>query len=314
MGAALGSGDVVDVGVDALRIAVRVLDGDRHLELVLFRLDIEGLVVKDGAPLVEILHIVRDAALIAEDVAAEVPSSERQTIVLHHDGDAAVEISHLAHALRHFVIFELFLAEHSLVRLEGDRGALRLGLAHKRERGLDDAALYLAPHLRRPELRTIEIAVPLHLDGEPLRKRVGDGCAHAVQTARISILPVVELRPRMKLGEHHLHAADLELGMLVHRDSAPVVADARDVAVQKLDGHRIAETVGDLVHAVVDDLPQDVMHPLRPRGADVHTGTLPHRVQPFENADVASLVCLFLRHKTPALRRSAPDRASRAWA
>ena len=125
---------------------------------------------------------------------------------------------------------------------------------------------------------------------------VYDNVTHTVQTARVSVLSAVELRACVQLGEHHFHAADLKLRMLVHGDASPVVAHPCHVAVQQFYGDGVAVAVGDLVHAVVDDLPKDVMHPLGARGADVHTGTFPHRVQPFEDAYITGIIPLLLSH------------------
>ena len=152
------------------------------------------------------------------------------------------------------------------------------------------------------ELRTVEIAVALHFHRQPLRERVGDGRAHAVQTAGESVLTVVEFRTGVQLGEHHLDAAYPELRVLVHGQPSAVVADAGDVAVQEFDDNGVAVTVGHLVDAVVDDLPQDVVHAFGPGRADIHTGARPDRVQPFEHFYLVGIVIVafFLNHLSPA--------------
>ena len=59
MGAALGGGDVVDIGKDALAVAVVVLHGDIHLNAVLCPLDVDGIGIYRGLVPVQVADKIR---------------------------------------------------------------------------------------------------------------------------------------------------------------------------------------------------------------------------------------------------------------
>ena len=107
-----------------------MLNGDRHLEVGLFGFDVQGLVVEHRSALVEVLHVIGNASLVTEHVLFARAAVEGNAQVFERNGYAAVEICYLAHALRDGVVTEFFVAEHAFVGLEGDRGALVLGLAY----------------------------------------------------------------------------------------------------------------------------------------------------------------------------------------
>src|SRR5262249_7534566 len=77
----------------------------------------------------------------------------------------------------------------------------------------------------------------------------------------------------------------------VHRDAPAVVGhgDGLPVLVEG-DLDAIGVAVDDLVDAVVDDLPEQVVVPGRVGPTDVHRGPLADRLQPLEDLDVAGAV------------------------
>ena len=156
------------------------------------------------------------------------------------------------------------------------------------------------------ELRSVQVTVASDIDGEPLGQRVGDGRAHAVQTAGIGILSAVEFRARVQLREDDFHAADFEFRVFVDGDTSAVVGHSRDVVVEQLNRHGIAEAVCDLVDAVVDYLPKNVVQAFDARRTDVHTGAFSDRVESFENTDITRFVFV-IRHTLPCLRRRTRD-------
>ena len=99
-------------------------------------------------------------------------------------GDAGVEERELAQPLRQRVEAELDGFEDLRVGLERDLGAARLGRAGDQQIGLRRAALVGL---------LIDLLVAPDLELEPLRQRVDDRDADAVQTARHLVAVVVEL-------------------------------------------------------------------------------------------------------------------------
>ena len=83
--------------------------------------------------------------------------------------------------------------------------------------------------------------------------------------------------------------------MDVGGNAAAVVLDGR--AAVLIDAHvdPVAIPVRRLVDGVVHDLPEDVVQSAHARGTDIHAGAQAHRVQPFENGDIARVIMLF-RH------------------
>ena len=101
---------------------------------------------------------------------------------------------------------------------------------------------------------------------------------------------VVELAAGMQDRQNDLKGRDLLLGVLFYRDAATIVLD-RDGAIHV---HRhldlCAEARHGLIHRVVDDLPHQMVQTSRRGGADVHAGTLTHRLETLEDLDFVSAV------------------------
>ena len=74
--------------------------------------------------------------------------------------------------------------------------------------------------------------------------------------------------------------------MRIDRDAAAIVGD-RDEAVRlHLDFDPAGVAGQRLVHGIVDHLGEQVMQRLLVGAADIHAGTLAHRLQPFQHLDV----------------------------
>ena len=61
------------------------------------------------------------------------------------------------------------------------------------------------------------------IHNKPFAQRVDDRSAHAMQTAGISIILMVELAARMQLGLDDLYARNAKLRMNIHRHAAAVI-------------------------------------------------------------------------------------------
>ena len=127
---------------------------------------------------------------------------------------------------------------------------------------------------------------------QPIRKRVHNRHAHAVQTTRHLVGIAVEFTARVQLGHDDLGRRDAFFFVQTHRN-APAVVAHRNTAVGvdfntyvgRMSGQRLIDPV---VHHLVDHVVQT--------GAiigipDVHAGPLAHSLQAFENFDRIGAVC-----------------------
>ena len=148
-----------------------------------------------------------------------------------------------------------------------------------------------------------EIAVDVH--GQPLAQRVDDRRAHAVQTAGIAVILVVELAARVQHGENDLRAADVHGRVLIHRHTAPVVVHRCGAVRVQRHAHLIRKAVRRLVNCVIHNFPEQVMQTARRGGADIHARTHPNRFQPFQHLNIARIIviCLICHEKTPLIMK-----------
>ena len=278
--AALLGVDVVGKGKDGVRIRIVILH--RHLDLAVHVVRVEiDHALEDGLLVaVEALHKGDDAALIAEDL---VPCG-LNALVRDLDGETFVEIGKLSQPRLHGVVVEVQRLEDVAVGIERDGGAGVRSLSDHRERTLRHAAV---------ETDAVELAALPDLRDQPLRERVDAGHAHAVQTARDLIAAAAEFAAGVQLGEHDFDSRFPFLFDDADGDAAPVVRDAHRAVGQDL--HRNVRAIARerLVDGVVHHFRHEMMEPSCIRRADVHPGTLPHRVQPFQHLDVRRIIAVF---------------------
>ena len=123
------------------------------------------------------------------------------------------------------------------------------------------------------------LAATLHGRDQLRRQRVHHRAAHAMQTARPHVAPLLELPARMQRREDHLQRAPLLRRVHINGDATAVVRHAHTPLVRMkhhLDEARVP--VQRLVHRVVHHLPEKVMQTARVCAADVHRRPLPHRL------------------------------------
>ena len=277
--AAFGGGDVVDEGEQAFGKFGGVLDGKFDEDAVLFRLIADGFGVQRRLSLVEVDGEVVQAA-VELVIDGDGPLVFGHALVHQIDLQPLIEECQLFEPFGDGVEIEIDAVEHGSVRLEADEGASLVRLDAR-------VAQVLFGHAAHEFFRLFVVigaeghsvhraAVHLHL--QPFGEGVGDGSAHAVQAARKGIVVLVELAARVQLGEHDLHARNARLGVDVGGDAAAVVLDRGAAVFVQFDLDAGGEAVGGLVDGVIDDLPQDMMQPLGPGGADVHARAQAHRV------------------------------------
>ena len=146
--------------------------------------------------------------------------------------------------------------------------------------------LHLRGGLSARELLAVHLPVAAYLRYEPLRERVDDGDADAVQAARHLVAVAAELPAGVELREHDGQRRHPLVSDDVHRDARAGVAHRHGIV--RMDRH-VDEVVAageGLVDGVVDHLVDEVMEASRTRRADVHAGSQAHRLEAFEDRDV----------------------------
>ncbi len=130
---------------------------------------------------------------------------------------------------------------------------------------------------------------------EPRRERIDDRHADAMQTARHLVGVLIEFPARVQLREDDLGGRALRIVIVVAldagRDAAAIVAHrARPIGVERHDA-RLRMARENLVDAVIDHLVDHVMQARPVVGiADVHAGTLAHRIEPLQHLDAVFAV------------------------
>ena len=132
-----------------------------------------------------------------------------------------------------------------------------------------------------------------------------------METTRDRVGALLELPARMEHGQGNLGGGLLLSRMHAGRDAAAIV-DHRAAAVDvQGDLDRLAEPGHVFVDAVVHHLVHKMVQAIRAGTADVHRGTLPDRVQAFQNFDLVGVVRvagrsglgLFCRHRVSLFLR-----------
>src|SRR5207248_2484942 len=98
---------------------------------------------------------------------------------------------------------------------------------------------------------------------------------------------LAEFPAGMENGQHQFQPSLLVFRMHVHRDAAAVIADRERIA-GFVEYHRnvIRETIDVFIDGVIKNFPGEMMETLAIDAADIHGGSLPDRLQSFENLDV----------------------------
>ena len=259
MGTALGRIDIVDIGEEALRIAVGILDGGTADDGIPLAFEIDHIILQGGFPGIEIKHIVGDSAVIAEDAGTAFRIGN--ALVGKGDADAAVQISQFLQAAGNGLGMKLHIFEDLVIREETDQGPLFAGVSHGFKRAdrlagfdLPGGGVELAG-----EGHAVMGPVEEHVHGEPLAQGVDHAGANAVQTAGVIVILVVELAARVQDGENDLDPGDAHGRMCVDRHAAAVVIDAGGAVLMQGDGDLGGKAVGGFIDCVVHDLPKQMM-------------------------------------------------------
>ena len=290
---ALGGVDVVREREDRLDVRAVPLHRDLDLAVLCLALEVHDVLVHGVLRVVHVGHEVADPALVVELLGLAAGA-----LVPQHDPQAAREERGLAQALGQRRRGELRLVEDVRVRQERDRRP-RLVLARDADR------LHVARRLAAGELLPVQLAVAAHLRHEPLRERVHDRDADAVQAARDLVAVAAELPACVELREHDRQRGEPLVRDHVHRDARAGVANRHRVVRMDGDVDEVVPARESLVDGVVDHLVDEMVEPPRARRADVHPGPETDGLEALEDGDVFCGVGCFGHQKSPANRHIA---------
>ena len=271
---ALGGVDVVREREDRLDVRAVPLHRDLDLAVVCLALEVHDVLVHGVLRVVHVRHEVADPALVVELLGLAAGA-----LVPQHDPQAAREERRLAQALRQRRRGELRLVEDLRVGQERDRRP-RLVLAR------DAGRLHVARRLAAGELLPVQLAVAAHLGHEPLRERVHDRDANAVQAARDLVALAAELPACVELREHDRQRGEPLVRDHVHRDARAGIANRHRVVRMDGDVDEVVPARESLVDGVVDRLVDEMVEASRARRADVHPGSETDGLEALEDGDV----------------------------
>ena len=285
--------DVVGKGQNELREAVVILNGQLRRGVPLGALHIDHVLMERGLVPVAPGGELPDAALVAHGMAGAVLG----TLVRNGDGESRVQEGFLPHpGVEGLVIVDQGI-ENLGVRLEGDLGAGVVGAAHHG---------HFLGNGPPGEFHFIDFPIFMDPNPHPLRQGVDHGGAHAVKAAGDLVAAAAEFAAGVEDGVHYLQCGPAGLGLDVHRNAPAVVGDGDGVPGVDGDGDVFAVTGQGLVDGVVHDFVHQMVQAGDGGGADVHTRTLPHRLQALQNLNLGRVIgCVhfvdlqFVRHRCP---------------
>ena len=144
------------------------------------------------------------------------------------------------------------------------------------------------PGYAATETHGVGLAPAVHLDVHAGAQRVDDARAHAVEASGRAVGPSPELPTGMELGVDELHAGQPGGGLDVNGHAASGVPHLNGTVGMDNNINAVPMAFQRLIDAVVHDLPDAVHQPPLVGRADVHAGTLAHRLQPLQYREVAS--------------------------
>ena len=277
MHAALGGVYVVCEGDEVFTVAVVILQSYLGYRVALFAGEIDNVLMYRCLVLVEPCDKFLYAAVVAHYLRLLLALA----LILHRDGEAAVQECLLAQpCVQRFIVVDR-VVEHLGVGLKAHGGAGSV-------RRTDD--VYALGDAAAGELHLIYFAVPVYLHLEPLGQSVDDRCADAVQTAGDLISPAAELAARVQYCEHDLKRALAGLFLYIDGDASAVIAHADNVALFYRHGDAGAEARQSLVDGVVDDLIHKVMQTRQRGRAYIHTRALSYGLKSLKDLDLRSII------------------------
>ena len=276
MRAALVRVDVVgerEHGLDVFRVP---LHRDLDLALVVGPFEVDDVLVHGVFGLVDVTDEVANAALVEELLGRAAGA-----LVGEDDPQPAGEERRLTEALHEGVRRQLELLEDLRV------GHVRNGRSRLALRNLSDHFQLRRRDAAR-EFLPVDLAIAAHFRPKPLRQRIDDRDADAVQAAGHLVSVTAELAAGVELRQHDRQCRLSLLRHDVDRDPRSLVSDGHGVIGMEDHLEVVVAACEGFVDGVVDDLVNEVMQSPRARRADVHARAQADRLEAFEDGDVLS--------------------------
>ena len=150
----------------------------------------------------------------------------------------------------------------------------------------------------------IEASFAHHLSHETAGQRIHHARAHTVQTRRHLVATATKLTTSVQHRQHGLERAEASLGVLVHRDTAPVVRHHQATIGQDtyIDARGIAGNR--FINGVISNLLDQMVHAIIARATDIHPRALTDWLETLEHLNlrtvIRSIIYLFV-HSFPSL-------------
>ena len=113
-----------------------------------------------------------------------------------------------------------------------------------------------------------------------------------METAGNLIAAAAEFTTGVEHRIDNLQRGPSRLGLDIHGDTAAIIGDSDGVALVDGNGDFRAEARQGFINGVVHDLVNQMVQARRGCGADIHTGTFPHRFQTLQDLDLGRVVFL----------------------
>ena len=124
----------------------------------------------------------------------------------------------------------------------------------------------------------------------PLGERIHYRGTYAVETSGDFVTVLIKLATGMQRRHHRLEGRNFGLGVNAGGDTAAVIGYAHHLAWKEGDLDFVGLPCHCLVARVIKDFLNEMVQTLWPGGANVHTWTLPDRLEPLKDRDIGSIV------------------------
>ena len=178
------------------------------------------------------------------------------------------------------------LFEYFRVWVEGDLGTGILGFAY-------DLHLEIGNSSGVPLV--VDLTVPSDLHIQVFREGIHHTDPHTMEASGYLVAVLVELAACVEDGHHDLKGGLAMLRVNVHRDPPAIVPDRDTVVLVDRDDDPVAVSGHGLVDAVVYHFVDEMMKAPFVGAPDVHTGSFPYCLEPFQNLDFVRTVA-FICH------------------
>ena len=287
MRAAIRGIDIIHEGENAFRIAVIMLECNLNQNAILLAGSIENRIIQRLTAMIQKMYEFLDAALIVEGMLllhalAQIGKVNFQPLC---------QKSRFAEPLLQHIIIKNGFLKNRIIRQKMHIRPCDLGFAHNSQRLCNiPTGIFLL----------MNFPIPMHLHHKPFGQRIYNRRTNAVQTAGNLISAAAEFTACMQNRKYHLQRAHAFLVIDINGNAAPVIHNGNGIIGVDFYGNLVTEPCKRFIHGVIYNFINQMMQTLCAGGADIHTGALSHRLQPFQNLN---LICIiFRRHQIPLFR------------